>query len=130
MAIGKKTGGRDFKPGNKSNGGRRAIAEEIRQIRADLSRSLVAYVKKYWNLSTEEIKIKIADPTLTMGEQISLKFISNARTKSDTAYLKTLSDLFGLEAAMKIDLSSSDGTMSPVNQDQMKEIAKAYLDSK
>lgn len=102
MAHGKKTGGRDFEPGNPGGPGRPALPEDIKQARVLNKVELERVLNKYINHSFNELVAAMKDPNSTVLDLAVCKLLSEAIKKGDQNKLGFVFKYLDLEPAQKI----------------------------
>ncbi len=70
MAIGKKTGGRDFEPGNSASPGRPQLPEDLKQARKLNKAEFERIANKFLFLSPQDARDILEDPTSTMLDHL------------------------------------------------------------
>lgn len=83
MARGKKTGGKNFEPGNKVGKGRPPIPEDIKQARKLNQNEFERVANKFLYLTRDELKAALAQPTTTTIELMLGSIIAQAVQKGD-----------------------------------------------
>lgn len=114
MAKGKKTGGRDFAPGNCANplGGaaHNPAMQKLRSMtRAELA-DILLHVRK---MTRAELKTYADDPARTIDEVEILSIIQQIIKKGDANAWNIMMNRIVGKVPEKMDLSSSDGSMTP-----------------
>ena len=91
MGIGKKTGGRDFKPGQAPKSpGRPRIPEELKAIEPITQDSYKRILNKYTSMSREQLQAVIKEPSTPAIEIIVCSIIAKAMTGGDQSRLESL----------------------------------------
>lgn len=93
MALGKKTGGRDYKKGHKNPGpGRTPLSEEIREARELTKVTLLEALNKYLNLSYTELKKISSEGNKAVSDMIVIRLLLHAAIKSDPSRINLVWD--------------------------------------
>lgn len=91
MAIGKKTGGRDFEPGQSGNpNGRPPTPEDIKQARKLNCAEFERIANKYLHMTHAELGAAVKSGNATVLEMMVASIISKAVTKGDQIRLEFL----------------------------------------
>ncbi len=107
MARGKKSGGKDFKPGNPGGPGRPVVPEELKTARAINKVELERVLNKYINISFNELVSAMKDPSTTTLDLTVCKIISEAIKRGDQSRLAFIFKYLDLEPTQKLDVSGS-----------------------
>lgn len=95
MAKGKKTGGKDWTPGN-GGPGRPRVPAEIKKASLATKADFLAMMGKFASLTDAELIEVWKNPALTQMEKCVLKIIENAVGEGDPRYISFLADqLYG-----------------------------------
>jgi hypothetical protein len=122
MALGKKTGGRDFKPGVVTNpNGRPKLPEELKAARALNKQELERLLNEYLSMPIQEIKAKASDPTTPSLHVIVAKIVAEAISKGDQQRLGFLLDRLIGPVPKSLDVKSEEGLVL---------VVKDYADKK
>ena len=126
MAIGKKTGGRDFKPGNPGRPkGTPSLPKRIKEMNRAKIESLL---RKYLSMTFEELGETAKDKKTSAIDLMIIKIITESIKKGDQTRLNFILDRMIGRVTDKLDVSSSDGSMSPqLTDEQYKKIAERVL---
>ena len=97
MAIGRKTGGRDFEPGNNANpNGRPRVPEDVKQARKLTRMELERILNEYVYLSKGEITDRLKSTGTPALELIIGSIIVKAVTAGDQQRMNFLLDRLGV----------------------------------
>jgi hypothetical protein len=91
MARGKKTGGRNFKPGVVTNpNGRPPLPPELKELRAQRQTDLELSIYKYTNMSLDELKKEFAKPEKSAIDLLVMKCLIKAIEKGDFSWVEPM----------------------------------------
>lgn len=91
MAIGRKTGGNDFKPGQSGNPkGKQALPGDVKDARKLTKAEFERLVNKYIWLDAHAFEATAKDPDLSMFERMVGAIVSKAIVKGEPLYLDFL----------------------------------------
>src|SRR5436190_23027195 len=91
MAKGKKTGGRDFEPGQSGNpDGRASLPEDLKRARSINRIEFERILNEYLNFRIEELESKLSDPSTRAIELIIAKVILENIKRGDPARMTFL----------------------------------------
>jgi len=129
MAIGKKTGGKNFEKGRKATGGRKKGTKLIPAVVKEMNRlELEKIINKYIHLSEKELKKIKADPDLIIFDSIVIGILQEANKKQDQNKLNFILDRLGILVKKQIDITSNDETIGAnVSDEQLEKIAARLL---
>ena len=134
MAKGKKTGGRDFKPGESGNPkGAQAIPTDLKQARQLTRLELERVLNRYIHMTKAEIVKAAQNPDTPAIELMVASLISRATNEGDHKRISFLLDRLVGTVAQTVRVSGDDGgpiRVSVFSEDQLQGIAKAYLEEK
>lgn len=83
MARGKKTGGRNFEPGNKAGKGRPTTPKDVKELRLLNQYDIERVINKYLNTSTPELAALIKKQELPSLDLMVCTIIYKAAAKGD-----------------------------------------------
>lgn len=92
MAIGKKTGGRNFKPGYKGGPGRPRVPEDLKKSRKYNRHDFERVLNKYINMTGPEINSSIRSNTLPIIEMAVAKMLAKAFNEGDPRRMEFILD--------------------------------------
>lgn len=114
MARGKKTGGRDWKPGESGNpAGGQPLPAEIKALRTITQKQVAEIASVILTGNLEKVKQVVADPNSTPMQVWFCTCILKGIAKGDAFAMDKLLERVIGKVKEKIDLSSSDGSMAP-----------------
>lgn len=113
MAVGRKTGGKNFEPGNKLGTGRPQLPEHIKEARKLTRERFEEILYKYFDSSKKEIDDAYASPETPAIDLIVLKILIESIKYGDHANFNMILDRVVGPMSKKIDMTSSDGSMRP-----------------
>lgn len=90
MARGKKTGGKDFAPGNSHGKGRPKVPEDVKEARKLNQVEFERVANKYLYLTRDELKASLAAPATTVVELLVGSIIGQAVQKGDHTRMEFL----------------------------------------
>lgn len=90
MAVGKKTGGKDFTPGNPGGPGRPPIPDDIKNARRLNRQEVERTVNLFLYMSEAEIDAKLQDKTTVMLEHLVGSIVLRAKRDGDPARMNFL----------------------------------------
>lgn len=111
MAAGRKTGGRDFKPGESGNPYGRprlpgAVAEARKLNKVELERIL----NKYIYLNMQEMQFCANDPTTPAIDLIVIKMVLESIKRGDHVRLETILNRLVGKVADKAEITGAEGS--------------------
>jgi hypothetical protein len=110
MAKGKKTGGRDFKPGVSGNpGGAIKLPEDIKQARKLTRVELERILNRFVYMTKQEIIDIARDPKTTGLELMIASLVSKATNEGDYKRISFILDRLGFIVAQKMEHSGDIG---------------------
>lgn len=114
MAKGKKTGGRDFKPGESGNPkGRPPITETEKFIKKTISKEVYDYINQLFYMDTPQVMKLLEDKSTPHGMKIFVRFFVDAAKTGNLDHLEFLFKAIGKNInKVEIDNISSDGSVS------------------
>lgn len=136
MAKGKKTGGRDFKPGVVTNPkGRTPLPPEVRQARRNLGdfikSGMGASFQRFLSMSGEELeawaKEQERHQTATVMELYVAQILSKAMESGDMSILDKLMDRFLGRPKQAVDLSGQINEGTQLTPAQLKAMAREFM---
>jgi hypothetical protein len=89
MAKGRKTGGRDFAPGD-PRAGRKPIPEDVKAIRKLTILEFQRLINKYLWLSEEGLQVAMQDPACSMLEKLVASVIAKGISQGDPMRMEAL----------------------------------------
>lgn len=111
MSIGKrkKTGGRDFVPGDprRYDKGRPPNDVKVSEMKAEMRHFLIQAMKDYSHLPKEEVAALAKDPKIPLAKLTALRFWIEVSNNGDPSRMAFLSKILGLEEAQKHDVQVS-----------------------
>ncbi len=117
MAIGKKTGGRDFKKGESGNpAGRPKMTDWERYVKHEGKQELFQFVSEIGAASTNQLKLLLADGDTSQKKKLLIRLYLEAAKPGAIDYFELYLKLHGINInKLEIDNTSSDGSFRPVN---------------
>lgn len=112
MAKGKKTGGRNFEPGNQVNKGMEKITSEDKQARELTTLEFMRVANQYIHSTVLELKQAMTHPDTKAIDIIVIKILVKAAEHGDQNRLEFILNRLLGKVPDKIDHSSKDGSMS------------------
>lgn len=117
MAKGRKTGGRDIKPGTVLNpNGRPKLPEELKEARKARRTDVEIALEKFMGMNMAEVKAYQKNPDATAFERILVSIIINAVNKGDHSRLSFLLDSWVGPIVKKIEGEFAFGHKSIIEQ--------------
>lgn len=111
MALGKKTGGRNFEPGVVTNpNGRPKLPEDIKEARKLNKEEIERLLNSYLGLTQEELKSKLQDPKTPTLELLMARIVVEAIKKGDERRLDFLLNRLIGPVPKSLDVKSEDGS--------------------
>ena len=107
----KKAGGKDFQPGfdprrNLSGGPKSDV--RVNEIKLELKAKIAESLKKFYDMSVEDMVASAADSKMSVGERIALRFLAETARKGDPARINLLAEITGIKVnEVKHELSDS-----------------------
>lgn len=96
MAVGKKTGGRDFKPGQSGNpNGRPPVPEDIKEARKLAKNEFARIMNRFLWMSLEDFNVELKRPGLSMFERSCMQMIQHSAAGCERRFEMILTRLLG-----------------------------------
>lgn len=131
MAKGKKTGGKNFRPGQSGNQrGAPVLPADIVEARKLNRTELERVLNKYIYMTKAEIVRAAQSPDTPAMELMIASLISKGTNEGDPRRLGFLFEYLGFIVTKKVDMSANHNTTFKIEftDEQKRKIAKAYLD--
>lgn len=121
MTLGRKTGGRDFKPGQSGNpNGRPKMPAELKKAKNMNKIKFMELLVKYLSFSLDELKAAKSDKSTTALDRIVISIILNAISKGDEKRLDFLMSRIIGKVKSDIDLTTMGQSMNQSGVDLSK----------
>lgn len=124
MAYGRKTGGRNFKPGQSGNpNGRPVLPEEIKEARRLNKAEFERILNQYIHMPLEDIKTRASDPTTPALEVLVAKILAEGIKRGDEKRLNFIVDRLVGPVKRKVSLDGGEDG-SPIGVSLSKALAE------
>ncbi len=126
MAKGRKTGGRDFKPGEVHNpGGKPKQDPAIKAFKETSYKDFIANLQKYGGMTEKEIAIELKRPDVTMFEKMFGNIVAGAANGDKDARAVLLDRLWGkVKDSIEITNKEVDERLEQLNKDKIVALLK------
>lgn len=109
MARGKKTGGRDWVPGQPGGPGRPAVTPQLKQLKKLNAEKLAEILNRLAHATVDELKAISQDPMTSIFELTICAILKNAVQKGDQQRVNFLLDRLVGKPKEQVEHSTSDG---------------------